>query len=576
MFGAPTFWGIDLGGSSVKCVKIRRSQEGLEIAAADIVRLRGEPPEEVSFGRDRRLYRGLAAFRQRNRVGTEPVVVAVPARATFARQLNLVLVSGKPEEELVGFEVQQHIPFGLDAIVWDYQLFPPEKAGTRERRGLLVALKKETLNNYLLSLSSAEIRADDIQSAPLCLYNFVRYEYEPDPDQPFLILDIGATCADMVAVDGERYHVQTVSLGGNDVTRTLQGNFDLEFDQAEALKLNVGKSQHARHVLAAMLPSLRGFANELRNAITRFQSEMGRLRFRKVYLFGAAARTVGLERVVTDALECEVIAPRAFGRLKLGADVDPEQVDSALPDLAVACGAALKAAGVGKSRLSLISAPAVRLKQASRAKPMAVAAVLLLALLCASSIVFNKIRAQMITRATTGRGMDRGLSDIVVPSYDRWRKWRKLTAARQAEDTLDSYRALGTPRRHWLAALGDVARIVPPANSSPSGRRATDEKKLWLVRLDLQPGSRDRRRLQGVLEGGVLMRYKRGGRQKDRLATQDFIKTTVELPLRQSPWFENVRITAQDEKSSLDWKAKGKDVYVLFRCQFDVVLREPE
>lgn len=569
MFGKQTFWGLDLGGGALKAVKLRRSKRGLEVVAADIIRLEGEPSAEVSFGRDRRVWRALADLREHNRIRSEPIVAGIPARATFLRPVDFLLVSNKTTDELVRYEVQQHIPFGLDAIVWDYQLFPPADPSSRERHGLLIATKKEVLNNYLLSLSAVHLHVQDIQCAPVALYNFVRYEHELSPTQPFLILDIGATCTDLVAVDGERFFIQTVPTGGNDITRAVAEQFELSFDKADTLKRHVSASQHARMILEAMLPSLRGYVGELQNAVQRFQTAVGRVRFRKAYLFGAASQTVGLERMITDALECEVIAPREFRQLRVAPGADGERLQASLPALAVACGLALHAAGAARSRLSLMAAPAVRLRAASRPRQVAAAILAFFAFLCAMSLFFGHLRLRELRRTTSE------LKLHLTAPYDAYQKWTRdiEPAKRAAEERLDAYRRLGLVRHYWLAALAEIVRLVPRANAdfAPRAagprRAATEEKKLWLIRVELREAGEDR--LQGALQGGVYARPK----EEESLR---FARSTVEATLGQSQSLKLLGLPRKlDNNAALDWPKSGTGPYYLFHVDFEVPLRAP-
>ena len=266
LMGGTTVWGIDIGASAVKGIKLRviparRSRrksrpERLEIVATDVVPCEGEPPPGEPNPRHTRVVNALTRFRLRNRIRDERVVVALPGSAAFVRPFDVMAVGNKPVADLVRYEVNQLIPFGLDSVVWDYELFETPGAEGR-REGLLFAVKKETLNGYLLGLSAAEVAADDVQTAPLALYNFVRREY--NPTTPLLTIDIGASCTDLVAIYGDRYWVRSAPIGGNMVTRALQSAFDLPFQKAEAVKLNVGKSKYARRILKMLLPALRAY-----------------------------------------------------------------------------------------------------------------------------------------------------------------------------------------------------------------------------------------------------------------------------------------------------------------------------
>jgi type IV pilus assembly protein PilM len=549
MLKSATYWGLDFAGSAIKGVKLRRTSHGLEVVAADVVKLEGEAAPEASFGRDRRIWKALGEFRSRNSVSTAAITISVPARATFLRPLNLVLVGNKSEADLVKYEVQQHIPFGLDAIVWDYEIFPQRDPLAREREGLLVAVKKEVLNNYLLSLSSARLQAGDIQCSPVALYNFVRYEFESEATEPYLIIDIGATCTDLIAVDGDRYHVQTLSSGGETFTKMLQEKFNIDAERAETVKLHVAQLKHARHILENLLPPMRGYASELNSAVQRFQSVMaGRKRFGKVYLFGAASRMVGLERMINDALETEVIVPRELNRLKIARDADAEHINSNLPSLAVALGLALQNAGVAKSKLSLISAPAVKLRQASKFKPIAAAAILLMGLFTGANIYLAQQELQTVKSATVS------LTQSTSGPMDRLDKWKKMTADVPGQKQLDEYEKLASARVAWMTAIAEISRLAHNV-----GR--PDDQKLWIMSIDIKPGEGDD--LTGSFTGAVV---------QSRLI-KERINDIVQKGLAEKKRFHDVRVPEEQlQKGELVWKTAKPGRYALFRVTFSYQL----
>jgi len=513
-------WGIDIGGHAVKGVRLRRVKDGLEVTAADVVPLRGEPSNETSFGRDRRIWIALDELVRRNHIGAERLVFSVPARATFVRPFDILVVSGRPPEEIVRLEVERLIPFGLDAVVWDHEMFGAPSEDNRQK-GVMMAVKKEVLNNYLMSLSAARLQADDVLSAPLALYNYARYELEILG--PTLLVNAGATCTDLVLVREEGYVLGTVPLGGDLLTRAIQERFHLTPERAEEAKRNVGRLRQARNVLEALLPALRRYGGEVQNAVRRLRAEAEAAVPTRVILTGGTAATVGLNKVLSQALETSVETPETFRRLRFAPEVERERIEPLTPQLAVAAGLALRAAGESATRISLITAGATRLKQASRKKPFVSATLAVIAVLMTWITVFGQHKAREMAAARIQ------IQEEVRQIENHIQRWQNLRAPSAAQKTLEQYAQLGADRFAWLRVLDKVVSILPTANRS--GRN--DRLKAWLLDLEIK---RQGSKMEVALWWGVRARG-------NPSADEAFAEKAVRAPLAKVAGFTEVRMT---------------------------------
>ena len=236
-----TVWGLDIASSAIKGVKMRAAGGRVRILDADILALEGEPvASSDSPGRDRRIWRGLQRFQAKHDVATSRVAVGLPGPIFFTRPFSFPLVGARSEDDLARFELEQHIPFGLDAVLWDYALFEGVGSEAGIREGLLFAMKKEVLNNYLLSLSAARIEPSCVQATQLALYYFVRHEI--DPEGTVLVMDVGAATTNLIAMNETRYWMRTLSVGAESVTAAVQGAFQprkVSRREAEAIKVNL-------------------------------------------------------------------------------------------------------------------------------------------------------------------------------------------------------------------------------------------------------------------------------------------------------------------------------------------------
>lgn len=555
-----TYWGVDIGGSAVKAVKLRRTDDKLEVVAADIVPLKGSPTQEISFGRDRRIWIALGELAKRNHIHSESLVASIPAKATFIRPFEIVLVTGKPVQELVTFEAQQHLPFGLDTVIWDYELFPAE-ADAKQRQGVMFAVKKEVVNNYMTSISAGHLAADDLQLAPLALCNFVRYDRRPEGT--VLLLDVGATSTDLVLIHNDRYTVTSVPAGGDLITRAVQEKFKIGAEQAERVKRNVARLKMAKEALEAMLPAIRKVVSEIEGAARRLRAEAGEVRFQKALLFGGAAETPGLAKMLSQSLDCEVDRPVDLLTLPVGEGVDRAPLEAHFSELAVAVGLALQAAGEAASHVSLIARAAARRKFAFRSMPYAIAVLGVVAATLLWLGAFGEWQAGKLHFAQVALGK-------LVDPIDALRKqWETLGLPSSAKQMLDKYADFGENRLCWIKVPDHISKNLFPRANRDAGR---DLDKVWIVSLSLEKKG-------GLLRGTSWWAIKT---RKNANLDLAFAEKAVLRPLARLPGFGHADMSLRNASlrysDSLipDAPPKVGGQYVVFPVTFDVDISRME
>ena len=477
--GKKVVWGIDIASSAIKGVKVRLTEEGVPlIIDADIVPLEGSPSAQETPGRDRRIWQALQAFCERHDIGPEPIIAGLPGQHFFTRPFNVFVVGTRTESELVRYELEQHVPFGLDAVLWDYDTFPATGPSDREVDGLLFAMKKDILNNYLLSLSAADVEPEEVQAAPIALHNFVCHELQPV--EPLLVVDIGAAGTTLLAIQGPRYWLRTIRVGGDALTDRLQRAFaprDVKREDAEAIKLNLPSLSRRGEVMSALRPSLRIIVSELRTAIDHLKREHD-VQFEKMILLGGGSHAYGLSRLISDELKIRVVTPAGLGHIEVGEEADPAYVNRNLPSLATPIGLALQGLGLGRSKVNVIGATLSRRR--SQTMHRRVALVSLAALLLFTVILggFSQWRGSVM--------LDR-LAELEARTLQlttRHRKYLALTRPGESDRLLDRFEAAGRRRDVWLTVLDKMARILPPENNSR--QRSELEAKVWLIGLDME------------------------------------------------------------------------------------------
>jgi len=559
---------LDVAASAIKGVKMRAAGDRVEILEADIQPLEGDPTPSESPGRDRRIWRGLQEFHARHDFRRTRVAVGLPGSLFFTRPFNFPLLASRSQEELARFELDQHIPFGLDAVLWDYEIFEPSDPTSREREGLLFAMKKDVLNNYLLSLSAAHIEPDHIQAAPLALYHFIRREL--DPQAPVLVMDVGSVGAGLIAIHGERYWLRSVNVGGEALTAALRAAFhprELSREDEESIKMNLGRLTRRAEVVEKIERSLRSFVGQLRNAVEHVRREH-KLDFERIILVGGGAQMYRLPRLLGEELNTRVVTPAGLGRtIDVAESADPPYVNQNLPSLATAVGLGLQVLTQPASRVNMVGATLLRRRSQTMVRRTAVAALVMLALLVGGFGGLSGWRKRML------RSNLAEIQNLVTPARTRRKRFKGVTKVGKAEHRLEAFRRMAEGRVMWLRLLNKIARMLPENEK----RSTKPDKKTWLVDLNVKElhgaekkkSEKGLRVYEGTLRGGVLL--------ADDRNRPDYAESILIPPLEkeESGIFKEVELFGSKQFSSLAPPTRqGPDKYLVLTVRFRVIPSE--
>lgn len=380
-------WGIDVGRSALKAVKLKRAGDKVElvdVAVLDYLSESEQPPGATE------IRQVLAEFRTRKKVGSsEKVAVALPGYTMFSRFIKLPSVESKKFEDVVKYEAASQIPFPMTDVMWNYykaESAPAvEGAAAQEVEVGIFAVKHDVIKNHLADFDAAGVHVDIVTAAPLALYNFARFEMDI-PEQVVLV-DIGADHTDLVIMDGKKFYIRNLTVAGNDITKAIQDEFQLNFQKAEQLKIKVGKSKQAEKVFAVIQGVLRSLVDQISRSIGYYRQQTGSEKeFSHLVLLGNATRLEGLSQYFSDNLGMRIHDFFDIVNIELSRDlardsVRVEVLKEHLPSLAVAMGLALQGLEKGLVDVNFLPTERKAERAIARKRPAIITAVGLVFLL---------------------------------------------------------------------------------------------------------------------------------------------------------------------------------------------------
>lgn len=343
-----TVWGLDIGSSAIKAVKLARRGQGCEIIDFDVVDIPGCGTDEDT-DRVERIQSALAALTSQHQFGHDPVFVGLPGKLCLFREFHLPQGSEGKREDLVRYEARQQIPFPLDQVEWGYEQFEDDQGIGIE----LVAVRKTILQEMLTLTDKFKLNVRGVTGSPMALFNYIHHEFQPG--ETTLVLDAGFHGTDFVVMNGRQVYFRTIQIAGRELTRVLEDKFQVPYEKGEELKKNISRLPQKEKMLKVITPTLRQLGAEIQRTVGFYRSRSRGRKIAKVYLVGHTFRLPGMVDQLNEQIrEAPFFVVEGVQRIRVGRGVNQSAFNNEFNTLAVALGLGLQGLGLGELKLDLL------------------------------------------------------------------------------------------------------------------------------------------------------------------------------------------------------------------------------
>ncbi len=370
---------------------------GLVLKAYDSESIVADPALEASKISQTRVV--IADLAQRLKLGQTKARYAIAGQAVFTRFVKLPPLQEDNIDQLVTFEAQQHVPFPLAEVVWDYELIE----GADEKEVVIVAIKADALDEINAAVNDGGLGTSEVDVAPMAIYNAFRAAYG-NPEEPILLIDIGARTSNLLYIEGRRFFTRSIAIGGAAVTAAIAKEYGISFLEAEHQKVSNGLVALGGGHTGQMDESVAALAMVIRNALTRLPAEIARTTNyyrsqhggsapRRVLLAGGGANLPYTLEFFHEKLNLPVEYFNPVSNLTIGKGVDPAIVQREGHLMGELVGLGLR--GIGKSTINIDLVPVVveQSRAADKRKPFFIAAAAVLVAGVGAWAVFQNLAA---------------------------------------------------------------------------------------------------------------------------------------------------------------------------------------
>lgn len=350
-------WGIEIGADALKAIRLERDGDSVRVAdfaylphKKSLVDPEADPDDSVRIT--------LGQFMSQKDLEGEHVVMSVPGHEAFARFAKLPPVEAKKVPDIVKFEAVQQIPFPIEEVEWDYEVFRRDDAAETEVG--IFAIKRDKVEHRLDLYRDVSLVPESLTLSPIALFNAMSHDLDlGDREDPVVILDIGSQSTDVVIAEGGRCWIRTFPLGGNDFTEAIKETFKLGHGKADKLKREASTSKYAKQIMQAMRPVFSDLLQDLQRSLSYYRQMSRDAELTEMIGVGSTFKIPGLRKFIGQQLEINVTRLDEFKKIQVTGREASSFAEHAV-NMATAYGLALQGVGMGRIDANLVPVGSLR------------------------------------------------------------------------------------------------------------------------------------------------------------------------------------------------------------------------
>ena len=339
--------GIDIGSHAVKVCELERRDRGFGIVALGSVLLPDGAVEDGVLVDAEAVAAAVAALLKNLKIKKKKVGISISGYSVIVKKISLPIMDEQQLESYIMAEAEQYIPFDMDDVYIDFQDIKSSSSGNDRTDVMLVAAKKEVVDEFTSMLEGIGLTPVIVDIDGFALEN--AHGAIGSDTANIALVDIGASKMSInIIAGGVSVVARDISVGSRQLTEHIQDLLDIEFDEAEAVKLGKRQILERQEDIAAIYSSVcTQWVLEIKKAIDLYHANHPDQPLHRLSLSGGGSKVVGLIDFLQmeTGLEVEVFNPLAsmdFNTKK----IDPEYIRVIGQEMAIASGIAIRSLAV--------------------------------------------------------------------------------------------------------------------------------------------------------------------------------------------------------------------------------------
>ncbi len=347
MAGGSNLVGLDIGSTYIKVAQVKEGRSKAKLVGFGLKPL---PPETIvdrQIMNSKDVAKAIRELWAEKKIKQKEVAISISGHSVIIKKIEMPLMRGEELEEQARWEAEQYIPYNINDVELDYQVLQRRPAESQMDL-LLVAAKKEEINEYLDVVSQAGLKAVIMDIDAFAMQNAWELNYGNDVKGTVALVDIGASLTRLNIVrDGITMFIRDIGNGGKALTTEIQKELGITFEEAESYKVGTSHPASADVVPIEVNDLLErssdALAAEIQRSIDFYLATVEGQTLQGIFLAGGAAASHYIRNAISRRIGVPVNVIDVFRRVQIDTSkFDEAKLKAFGPQAAIAIGLGLR------------------------------------------------------------------------------------------------------------------------------------------------------------------------------------------------------------------------------------------
>jgi type IV pilus assembly protein PilM len=342
-----TLVGLDIGSRTIKLAEIVDGKSRIVLKNFNTVNIEPGLIEEGSIKDPETVSEYIRGLFKSSKLKEKNVAISIGGYSVIVKKINVQTMSENELQESIHFEAEQYIPFDISEVNLDFQILGESEHNPHQMSVLLVAAKKDMINEYINLMQMAKLRPRIIDVDAFALQNIFESNYSAE-NENIALIDIGASKTSLnILKDNVSEFMRDVSLGCDQINDKIASTIGCSIEDSEAVKLGDASDMMPVDDLKDIVTSVvSDWCVEIKRALDFFLSTYPEEQITRIVLSGGGANIKKFRELLADETSAEVEVINPFKAVEVdGQRFDSSYLEKIAPQAAICMGLATRKLG---------------------------------------------------------------------------------------------------------------------------------------------------------------------------------------------------------------------------------------
>jgi type IV pilus assembly protein PilM len=335
--------GLDIGSRTLKVAEVVEKASGLVLKKIGFIDIAPGMIEDGFIKKPEEVADSLRQLFKAYNIKEDNVAVSIGGYSVLIKNISVDTMSEEELQDRIKFEAEQYIPFDIDEVNLDFHILGEHDHNPNQMNVLLVAAKKEIVNDYVDLVRIAGLNPCIIDADTFAIQNIFEANYDI-PEEAVALIDIGAIKTSInIMKNNSPVFMRDVSLGCGQINQQIIKAADCTFEEAEQIKHNSETdkiSEEEKNNITGTV--IDGWCVEIQRALDFYYSMSPEDQISKIFLSGGGAKLEDFRYLLAQQTSSEVKVFNPFESLEVDDKFDSSYLEQIAPQAVICMGLAIR------------------------------------------------------------------------------------------------------------------------------------------------------------------------------------------------------------------------------------------